>query len=139
MLIVNAFFLESALTIVKKLGSLPLALDQAGAYICAIRISFSQYLPRFEARFKEIAAKRPPKGVWSYEETVFTTWEVSFRALRSPAQELLLLCAFFDNEDIWEGLLPQKELKEKFGIGNFLEPAPNDTWGPPNNAKPQTL
>lgn len=31
-----------------------------------------------------------------------------------------MLCAFFDNEDIWEGLFPPEEL-EDLGIGKFYE------------------
>jgi hypothetical protein len=108
---------NDALVIVQKLGALPLALDQAGSYISSMQISYSQYLSRLNSAFAEIASKRPPKYVWKYrEDTVFTTWEISFAALGPAAQQLLLLCGFFDNEDIWEGLLPLERLKE-FGIG----------------------
>lgn len=107
-----------AIEIVQKLGALPLALDQAGAYINSLRISYSQYLPRFTGEFARIAGKRPPKSVWQYrEDTVFTTWEVSFNALGRGAQALLLLCGFLDNEDIWEGMLSRKILMAELGIG----------------------
>lgn len=114
-----------AIIIVQKLGGLPLALDQAGAYINSVQISYSQYLERFESAFAKIAAKRPPKSVWQYrEDTLFTTWEISFAALRPGAQELLLLCGFLDNEDIWEGLLPVERMKESFGIGKEKNSTP---------------
>ena len=104
--------------IVGKLGALPLALDQAGSYVSAMQISFSRYLSRFEGAFAEIAAKKPPRVVWQYrDDTVFTTWEVSFNALGPAAQELLLLFGFLDNESIPEELLPLERLNDGFEIG----------------------
>jgi hypothetical protein len=50
--------------------------------------------------------------VWQHDAKVFSTWEVSFQALGRAAQELLTLCGFLDNEDIWDELLPENELKE---------------------------
>ena len=47
--------------------------------------------------------------MWDYRnDTVFTTWEISFEAIkdRDPqAAHLLLLCGFLGKDDIWEGLL----------------------------------
>ena len=57
---------------------------------------------------------------WQYRgDTVFTTWEVSFNALGSAAQELLLLFGFFDNESIPEELLLLERLNNEFEIGEF--------------------
>ncbi|KAF8248687.1 hypothetical protein K440DRAFT_642105 [Wilcoxina mikolae CBS 423.85] len=110
---------EDAAVLVTKLGALPLALDQAGAYIYKRQITFREYLYRFNKTFAELASKKPPDSMWQYrEDTVFTTWEMSFIALGPGGQALLNLCAFFDNEDIPEELLPPDILKERFGIGN---------------------
>ena len=47
-----------------------------------MQIPFNKYLVRFKSTFAEVTAKRPPTVVWQYrDETVFTTWEVSFNAL----------------------------------------------------------
>jgi hypothetical protein len=54
--------------------------------------------------------------MWKHN-AVFTTWEVSFQALGRAAQELLTLCGFLDNEDIWYELLPQDLLKEELQKG----------------------
>ena len=106
--------------IVKKLGALPLALDQAGSYISSMQIAFSEYLPRFESAFAEIAAKKPSMAVWqSRDDTVFTTWEVSFNALGPAAQELLLLFGFLDNESIPEEMLPLERLNDGLKIGEL--------------------
>lgn len=114
-----------AIAIAKALGFLPLALDQAGAYISEAQLQLSDYLPRFENEFKRIAGKRPPGVAWQYgERTVLTTWEMSFKQLTPAAQELLLLCAFLDNEDIWEGLFPPERLKAEFGIGELVPSIP---------------
>ena len=109
---------SDAIAIVGKLGALPLALDQAGSYVSAMQIPFSRYLHRFEGAFAEIAAKKRPGVVWQYrDDTVFTTWEVSFNALGPAAQELLLLFGFLDNESIPEELLPLERLNDGFEIG----------------------
>ena len=100
------------------MGALPLALDQAGSYINTMQIPFSKYLLLFERAFAKVAAKKPPKPVWQYrDDTVFTTWEVSFNALGRAAQELLLLFGFFDNESIPEELLPRENLSGELIIG----------------------
>ena len=100
------------------MGSLPLALDQGGSYVSAMQITFRKYLLRFEGTFAEVTAKKPPTVVWQYRnDTVFTTWEVSFSALGPAAQELLLLFGFLDNESITEELLPLERLRNGFEIG----------------------
>lgn len=116
---------SAAIDIVEELGALPLALDQAGSYISSTQIAYDQYLPRFNGAFAKIAGKRPPTSVWKYrrEDTIFTTWEISFSTLSTDAQELLLLCGFWDNEDIWEGLLaPATELGifSKYSASDFI-------------------
>lgn len=110
----------AAISIVDKLGALPLALDQAGSYISSAQIPYHIYLTRFDRGFARIVAKRPPNSVWKYrEDTIFTTWEISFAALSPGAQALILLCGFLDNEDIWEELLFSENLKAEYGIGKY--------------------
>ena len=114
---------NAAVAIVRKVGSLPLALDQAGSYVRTSQISFSKYLLRFEDTFAEVAAKNPPTvGGQRRGDTVFTTWEVSFNALGPAAQELLLLFGFLDNESISEELLSLEGLNNGFRIGKPLFP-----------------
>ena len=85
----------------QKLGCLPLALDQAGAYIYMQQYSFSRYLGEYKESGKW-------KLLGKQEEYVFPTLELSFNAIQKQdpkAAELLLLCGFMDNEDIPEKLL----------------------------------
>ncbi|KAF8467876.1 hypothetical protein BDZ91DRAFT_782512 [Kalaharituber pfeilii] len=77
---------EAAASSVRKLGYLPLAIVQAGAYIHICQILFSRYLP----------------------EAVFAAWDLSFNAIKiqNPrAAESSLLCGLRDNNDINEELL----------------------------------
>ena len=111
---------SDAVAIVRKLGALPLALDQAGSYISAMQIPFDKYLLRFDGAFAKVTARKPPAAVWQYrDDTVFTTWEVSFNALGPAAQELLQLFGFLDNESIPEELLQLERLSNEFQIGKL--------------------
>ena len=111
---------SDAVAIVRKVGALPLALDQAGSYVSSLRIPFSKYLLQLEGAFSKVTAQKPPAVAWKYwNDTVFATWEMSFNALGPAAQELLLLFGFFDNESIPEELLPLERLNGGFKIGGF--------------------
>jgi hypothetical protein len=52
--------------------------------------------------FKEVIGSKP-RGDWTYNETAFTTWEISFAAIETEypeAADLLLICSFFSNINI---------------------------------------
>jgi len=95
---------EEAKRIVEKLGCLPLAIDQAGSYLSMLQKPLHAFLPLFEENFNRTLSKKPPSAVWQYgEDTVVTTWEISFEAIRKrnlQAANLLLLCSFLANDDI---------------------------------------
>lgn len=55
---------DEARRIVEKLGYLPLAIDQAGAYLSKLSKPLSAFLPLFEAKFKTTLNKKPPLGAW---------------------------------------------------------------------------
>jgi len=65
--------------------------------------------------------------VRQHDESVFATWEISFKAIqeRSPkAAELLLVCGFLDHQDIQEELLRRGLMLEKHGmhiLGYFVK------------------
>jgi hypothetical protein len=83
---------------------MPVAIDQAGAYIQKLGIPLESYLSIFEASFEETMAKKPAFATWQYrDDTVFTTWEISFKAVANEnvkAAELMILCSFLSNDDI---------------------------------------
>jgi len=92
---------RAASRLAKALGDLPLALEQAGAYIEETACSISDYLSLFQQHALELLGRYPRTG--AYKETVATTWSVSFEQVKreSPeAEDLLSLCAFLAPDEI---------------------------------------
>jgi tetratricopeptide (TPR) repeat protein len=90
----------AARKLAEALGDLPLALEQAGAYIETNSKPLADYLSLFQKRRAELLRRGQPAG---YPDTVATTWEISFRDVEqeSPAAAgLLNLCAFLAPDDI---------------------------------------
>ncbi|KAF8474187.1 P-loop containing nucleoside triphosphate hydrolase protein [Kalaharituber pfeilii] len=115
---------EAATTIVQILEHLPLAIDQAGAYIYARQYSFSRYLKEYEANVTFLLSKEWKVG--KHDRSVFAAWDLSFRAIQSQnseAAELLLLCGFFDNNDICEDMLRRgmKLPMDDTSLGNLIQ------------------
>jgi tetratricopeptide (TPR) repeat protein len=89
-----------AADLAELLGDLPLALEEAAAYIEATDISLSEYLRLARERTVELFGLDRPTGD---EQRVATTWSVALERIRdqAPAAEALLdLCAFLAPEDI---------------------------------------
>jgi len=88
---------DAARTLAEALGYLPLALEQAAAYMVENEEAFSVYLAAYrDLRLKLLDEMGPVAG--AYPETVRTTWKRSFDAVAaaSPASSALLqLSAFF--------------------------------------------
>ncbi|KAF8475539.1 P-loop containing nucleoside triphosphate hydrolase protein, partial [Kalaharituber pfeilii] len=97
---------EAAAAIVQKLGYLPLAIDQAGAYIHTRDYLFSRYLKEYQANVTQLLSKKWKVG--KNDRSVFAAWDLSFNAIQNQnpkAAELLLLFGFLNNNDICEELL----------------------------------
>jgi len=96
---------EGADALAEVLGDLPLALEQAGAYIKETGISFEDYLERFQERRKEILRYGRPD---TYPETIATTWDISVEAASKETPEsrdLLKLCAYLSPHLIHRSML----------------------------------
>ena len=89
----------AALELAGELGGLPLALEQAGAYMQAAGRGIAGYLGLFRARRAELLGRGEPAG---YDKRVTTTWALAFAALggAGPAAGLLRLVACCAAEDI---------------------------------------
>jgi len=99
--------MADAQEIVRSLEYLPLAIDQAGAYIAARQLLFSEYLPRYRRNFNSLMAEKP-EGYSYYAQTALTTWNMSFEAIQTEkpgAAKLLRLCSFLDKDDILDVLI----------------------------------
>jgi tetratricopeptide (TPR) repeat protein len=87
------------------LGDLPLALEQAAAYLEQTYTRPGEYLELLATRTRELFALGRPA---TSEQTVATTWTVSLDRLRAEAPaagDLLRLCAFLAPDDISRELL----------------------------------
>ena len=92
---------EGADALADALGDLPLALEQAAAYIEETECSLSHYLVVFKEHQSELLAK--PSETQDYQSTVATTWELAFQRIEEEvpaAADLLNLCAFLASDDI---------------------------------------
>ena len=89
----------AALELADELGGLPLALEQAGAYMQASGRSIAEYLGLFRARRAELLDRGDPAG---YDKRVTTTWALAFAELgqAGPAAGLLRMVACCAAEDI---------------------------------------
>lgn len=96
-----------AYLIVQELDGLPLALDQAGAYIKETPCSLQEYLTLYQQRRFDLLQKR---GSFEkdYPASVATTWSLSFEKVAKAdpaATELLDFVAFLAADNIPEKLL----------------------------------
>ncbi len=92
--------------IVKEMAGLPLALDQAAAYIEETRSTLEGYLKAYQHRHKELLEERGPD---LYKHTpVATTWSLNFKQIEQrdrAASDLLHVLAFLAPDAIPEDLL----------------------------------
>lgn len=119
--------LPNAKEIAELLDGLPLALDQAGAYIEETHCSLSDYLSRYRTRRVDLLNWHG----WArtdHPEPVATTWSLSFEKVeqQSPAAaDLLRLCAFLEPSAIPEEILTEGAP----GLGQALDQAVGDPVG----------
>lgn len=115
---------EQARAIVEAVDGLPLALDQAGAYIEETKCGLNDYLKFYKTRSKRLLKTRG-KDVTGHPEPVATTWSLSFEKVERAnpaAAELLRLCAFLHPDAIPESLL----LEGASELGPVLQPVAED-------------
>jgi Tetratricopeptide repeat len=104
------------------LGGLPLALEQAAAYVQASGDSLAGYLASFVQRRPEMLSRGEPTG---YPETVATTWRLAFEDVRQAAPGaagLLRLLAFCAPEAIPLRLLLQSRPDLAGRLGEEVAP-----------------
>jgi tetratricopeptide (TPR) repeat protein len=96
----------AATTLAETLGGLPLALEQAGAFITASgTITLAGYAELFATQARELLRRGQPVG---YQHTVATTWSLALETLQQTAPaavDLLTLAAFLAPDDLPQPLL----------------------------------
>ena len=114
----------AAQKLVTVMDGLPLALDQAGAYIEETRCSLSSYLHSFEEQCHQLLDRRGASGV-DHPHSVMATLRLACERsaqLNPKALDLLHFCAFVSPDAIPESLL----LQDVSYSGQMLEPIAND-------------
>lgn len=92
--------IDAMAALARELGHLPLALEQAAAYIVELQETFANYLRAFKReRLKLLDRAQPIAG--DYERSVATTWSLNFRRIEqeSPASVALLQVLSFLGAD----------------------------------------
>lgn len=95
-----------AADIVQAMGGLPLALDQAGAFIEETQCSFEEYYQIFQQRQTDLLQRRG-QYTGTHSDPVTTTWSLSLSKIQQShpyAVDFLSLCAFLDPDSIPEDL-----------------------------------
>jgi len=96
----------TARQIAQTLDNLPLALDQAGAYIRETQCGLSGYLERYSTHAAKLLARRGSSRS-DHPDPVAKTWLLSFENIaqeNTTARELLSLCAFLQPDKIAEDI-----------------------------------
>jgi tetratricopeptide (TPR) repeat protein len=91
---------KAADELAEALGDLPLALEQAGAYMETTAKPLGEYLKAIHERKMEVLARSRPSD---YPETVGTTWDISFQAVQEVhpgAIGMLQLFSYLAPDDI---------------------------------------
>jgi len=109
----------------RVMDGLPLALDQAGAYIEETACGLSDYLKLYQARGVKLLEERG--GIAApHPEPVATTWSLSFQKVEQAnpaAADLLRLCAFLHPDAIPEEIITEGADE----LGTVLQPVAADT------------
>jgi tetratricopeptide (TPR) repeat protein len=98
---------ELAKVISKELGGLPLAIDQAGAYIEEAQYDLSAYQHLYRTHRAELLRERGGLG-GDHPEPVATTWSLSFQKIKQQslaAADLLQFCAYLAPDAIPEEII----------------------------------
>lgn len=115
---------NEARALVEALDGLPLALDQAGAYLEETSCTLSHYLTLYQSQRKALHIRRS-KYPTDHPEPVATTWAISFANVERAnpaAAELLCCCAFLSADSIPEELFSEGAAY----LGPVLQAVAND-------------
>ena len=93
---------EALEKLVHELGYLPLALEQAGAYIYANNSSFKDYLVSYNKRGLKLLEKSPIEKN-KYPESISTTWLMNFEEVKKKSEvsaDVLFASTFLNPHEI---------------------------------------
>ena len=101
-----------------ELGGIPIALDQAGAYMLATQCGLANYLELYTNYKHELMSNSNFKGASDYDRTTYGTWDISMQNIETMAAKdvgaeslaaqsairILKIVAFLDHVNIPEEL-----------------------------------
>jgi hypothetical protein len=119
-------FQAEASKIVKEFFCLPLAVDQAGAYIASGATTIEDYLAKYSEHRKILLCHSEFTGASKYNRSVYGTWELSYKEIQKRAESdnpyradaansailLLNLFPFFHHGGITEEIFSYAALQE---------------------------
>ena len=128
--------LQAAKNIVTSLGCMPLAVDQAGAYIEAGKCDINKYLRQFSSHRQTLMLDAAFRGASNYDRTVYGSWDLSFKEIerRAAGQSsggnaqaakaailILGICAFYHHSNISEDIFQSAaEESEKYVVDSEI-------------------
>jgi tetratricopeptide (TPR) repeat protein len=100
--------------VISELGGIPLAVDQAGAYMQNCGCSIGSYLELFKKHRHQLMSRKEFKGASGYGASTYGTWDISIEQIEGMAGKgtgeeaqsaqcairLLRIFAFLDHENI---------------------------------------
>ena len=108
---------QAAKNIVTELGCIPLAVDQAGAYIAAGKCDIKRYLRQFSLHRQTLMSDTTFMGASNYNQNVYGTWDLSFKEIEKRSGEqskdaeaaqaailILQICALYHYSNISEDI-----------------------------------
>ncbi len=97
---------EKVKELAQKLDGLPVALEQAAAYIIYESITFQQYLKDFhDIKLDVLGFEAKNLSLADYPEPVLRTWALTEQRLTAHARAVLTISAFLSPDNIPESLL----------------------------------
>jgi hypothetical protein len=76
---------DQATNLVSKLGGVPLAIDQAGAYMLSCNCSLDDYLDLLVKNQDQLLSEPSFKGASDYGSSTYGTWEISMKEIEARA------------------------------------------------------
>ena len=117
---------QAAKEIVAELGCIPLAVDQAGAYIETGKCGINKYLKRFSRHRRSLMSDTAFTGASDYNQTVYGTWDLSFQEIEKRGKStsgnaqaaqaailILQICAFYHPSNISKDIFQSAAEKPK--------------------------
>ena len=137
----SADHLQAAKNIVTSLGCMPLAVDQAGAYIEARKCDINEYLRQLSSHQQTLMLDDTFREASNYDQTVYETCDLSFKEIKKRASgqssagdaqaahaaiSILQICAFYHHSNISKDIFRSaaEELKEYVVNNDIAEKLP---------------